>query len=107
MSGFEDRLASWFKDRRWRVMAEKTGTVTIGGVEFAFDKGAFEISPPGVYVTPLGSRGKRGYVLIETSEDGTDIPGTGVAFGEAALRRANAAWDTISGLPAAGVEEGQ
>jgi hypothetical protein len=107
VSGFDDRLASWFRDRRWRVMTELNGGVTMAGTTVTYARGAFEIAPPGVYVTPLGSRGRRGYVIIETDGDGNDIPGTGTAFGEAALRRASAAWGTITGLPAAdGAEEG-
>ena len=93
------RLAPWFEHRRWRVLAELDGEVTLAGVKIAFAAGTFEIGQPGVYVTPLGARGRRGFVIIETGEDGQDIAGTEAAFGEAALRRANASWDTISGLP--------
>jgi hypothetical protein len=98
-ASIEARLAPWFEKRRWRVMAEKTGTVTIAGVKYAYDRGAFEISPPGVFVTPLGHRGRKGILIIETGEDGADIPGSEVAFGETALRRAQRAHGTISGLP--------
>lgn len=99
MSSFEDRLAHWFKDRRWRVRTELDGTVTLGGVKITYDKGVFEIDPPGCYVTPLGSRGRHGYVIIETGADGRDIPGSGTAFGGAALFRAQRAYGTITGLP--------
>lgn len=103
VSSFEDRLAPWFKDRRWRVRTELDGSVTLGGVKITYAKGAFEIAQPGVYVTPLGSSGRKGYVIVETDGDGHDIPGTGTALGEAALRRAQEAFGTITGLPA---EEG-
>jgi hypothetical protein len=99
MSGFDDRLAPWFKDRSWRVMSELNGGVSMQGAHVTYDKGAFEIAPPGVYVTPLGSRGRRGYVIIEIGADSQDIPGSARVFGGAALRRANAAYGTISGLP--------
>lgn len=93
------RLAPWFENRRWRVETELNGTVTIGGVKFTYDKGAFEVEPPGVFVTPLGHRGRHGYVIIEVDADGRDIPGTGTAFGDATLRRASKAYGTVTGLP--------
>lgn len=98
-SSWDKRLAAWFEGRRWRVMTELDGTVTVGGVRFTYCKGAFEIEPPGVFVTPFGSRGRHGFVIIETGEDGRDIPGTGTSFGGAVLHRANEAYHTISGLP--------
>jgi hypothetical protein len=100
-TALDKRLESWFKDRRWRVMDEVTGAVNIAGVEYAYDHGSFEISPPGAYVTPLGHRGRKGILIIET-EDGRDIAGTEAAFGETTLRRASAAFGTISGLPEEG-----
>jgi hypothetical protein len=99
VSGFDDRLATWFSGRHWRVMHEVSGTVTLGQVRIAYANGEFEIAPPGVFVTPLGNRGRRGYLVIETGEDGADVPGSAVAFGEAALRRAQQAHGTVSGLP--------
>jgi hypothetical protein len=97
-SAMDKRLAPWFEGRRWRVMDELSGTVTVGQVRIAYASGEFEIAPPGVFVTPLGHRGRRGIAIIETGEDGRDIPGTSVAFGEATLRRASSAYGTVSGL---------
>jgi hypothetical protein len=99
VSGFDDRLAAWFKDRRWRVMTELSGGVTMQGAKVTYARGAFEIAQPGVFVTPLGNRGRHGYVIIETGEDGADVPGSARVFGEAALRRAQQAHGTITGLP--------
>ena len=81
------------------MLTERTGRITIGGVRIAYSKGVFDISPPGVFITPFGTRGRHGFVVIEVDDDGKDIPGSGSAFGEAVLRRANAAYDTITGLP--------
>ncbi len=105
-TSWDTRLASWFGQRHWRVLTERTGVITIGGVRIAYSKGVFDISPPGVFTTPFGTRGRHGFVVIEVDDDGKDIPGSGSAFGEAVLRRANAAYNTISGLPAEdGMEE--
>jgi hypothetical protein len=102
VANWGERFAAWFEGRSWRVMAEKTGTVTAGSVRVTYDKGAFEISPPGVYSTPLGNRGRRGYLVIETGPDGRDVPGTAAAFGEATLRRAWKEYGLVSGLPEEG-----
>lgn len=98
-NSWETRLAGWFEKRHWRVQTEFDGTVTIGGVKFTYVKGVFDIDPPGVFVTPFGSRGRHGVAVIEVAPDGRDIPGSGTAFGETVLRRASAAYGTITGLP--------
>ena len=95
---FSERFATWFEGRRWRVMDELSGTVAVGGIQVAYDRGAFEIAQPGVYVTPLGNRGRRGYLVIETGADGCEAL-LAVAFGEATLRRAQRDYGLISGLP--------
>jgi len=99
-TAFDKRLAPWFEQRRWRVMTEKTGEVTLVGVKIGFRGGEFQIDQPGVFITPMGHRGRRGFLVIETDESGKDIPGSEQAFGEATLRRAAAVWGTIAGLPA-------
>lgn len=103
MSSFEEKLDSWFGHRHWRVLTELTGAVTAGGVQITYDQGAFEVALPGAYVTPFGSRGRRGYVIAETGEDGRDAAdsraGSRAAFGEAVLRRAQRVYGTVSGLP--------
>lgn len=98
-AAFDKRLAPWFGTRRWRVMREVTGNVIMGGVKIAYAAGEFQIDQPGVFVTPMGHRGRRGFLLIETDEAGHDIAGSWQAFGEATLRRAAAAYGTVDGLP--------
>ena len=101
MSGsWETRMAGWFEKRHWRVLTERIGEVTLGSVRIVYDKGIFDIDPPGVFISPpLGTRGRHGVVVIEVDGDGHDIPGTGMAFGETVLRRASEAYGTITGLP--------
>ena len=100
---FSERFASWFEGRLWRVMTELSGTAEPqGGIQITYDRGAFEISLPGVFVTPLGNRGRRGYLVIEHSSLGIDKPGTEAAFGEATLRRAQRDYGLVSGLPEEG-----
>lgn len=100
-TGFDKRLAPWFENRRWRVMTETSGNVTLGGVNIGYAVGEFHIDQPGVFVTPMGHRGRHGFLVIETDDAGRDIPGSEQAFGEATLRRASAAFGTVSGLPEA------
>jgi hypothetical protein len=99
VSGFADRFVAWFEGRCWRVMHEVTGTVIMGGVQIAYANGEFEIAPPGAYVTPLGNRGRRGYLVIETDADGCDLPVHAEAFGGATLRRASLTYGLVAGLP--------
>jgi hypothetical protein len=99
VSRFDERLAAWFEGRRWRVMDEVSGTVIVGGVQIDYANGEFEIASPGVYVTPLGNRGRRGYLVIETDADGHDLPAHAEAFGEATLRRALLTYGLVAGLP--------
>lgn len=103
MVSFSERFASWFEGRSWRVMTELSGTAEPqGGIQITYDKGAFEIDPPGVYVTPLGNRGRRGYIVTEHDATGHDLPAHAEAFGEATLRRASLIYGLISGLPEEG-----
>lgn len=93
------RLASWFEHNRWRVQTGLTGTVTASGVKITYDCGAFEIEPPGVYISPFAPRGARRGILVERIDgEDCDLP-VEAAFGESVLRRAQAAFGTISGLP--------
>jgi len=96
---FSERFAAWFEGRRWRVMSELSGIVAAGSIRVAYDRGAFEIAQPGVYVTPLGNRGRRGYLVVETGPDGRDLPVHAEAFGEATLRRAQRDYGLVTGLP--------
>jgi len=101
MSSFSERFAAWFEGRRWRVMTELSGTVAAGSIRVVYDRGAFEIAPPGVYVTPLGNRGRHGYLVVETGLDGSDLMKIGAVqvFGEATLRRAQRDYGLVTGLP--------
>ena len=81
------------------MQTEFDGTVTVGEVKFTYRKGVFDIDPPGVFVTPFGTRGRHGIAVIEQDAGGQDIPGSAAAFGESVLRRASELFGTISGLP--------
>jgi hypothetical protein len=101
-SAWDKRLAGWFAGRYWRVLSERTGAVTFGGVRIAYDRGVFDIDPPGVFISPFGGRSRHGVAVIEIDADGHDLPGTGTAFGETVLRRASETYGTITGLPEKG-----
>jgi hypothetical protein len=98
-SAWDKRLAGWFEKRQWRVMAERTGTVTLGEVRISYDRGVFDIDPPGVFISSFGTRARHGVAVIEVDSDGRDIPGTGTGFAESVLRRASESYGTITGLP--------
>lgn len=91
------RLAPWFEHNSWQVI-DLTGTVTDGGVKITYDSGVFEIEPPGVYVSPFGTRGRRGILIERIDGEDCDLP-VEAAFGESVLRRAQAAFGPIGGLP--------
>jgi hypothetical protein len=98
-NSWDVRLAGWFAKRYWRVLSERTGAVTLGGVRIAYDQGVFDIDPPGVFISPFGVRARHGVAVIEIDADGHDLPGTGTAFAESVLRRASETYGTITGLP--------
>jgi hypothetical protein len=106
MSGsWEKRLEPWFGTRCWRVQIEFDGTVTVGDTKFTYVKGVFDIEPPGVFVSPFGTRARHGIAVIETDIGGQDIPGSAKAFGESVLRQASELFGTIHGLPEKAAEE--
>jgi hypothetical protein len=99
MAGFDKKIEGWFSGRRWRVLTEVDGAKLVSGVTVIYRQGAFEIPIPGVFVTPIGHRGRHGFLVIETDGNGNDIAGSEQAFGEAVLRRASENYGLISGLP--------
>jgi len=99
MSG---RLEDWFGSRRWRVLTEADyGTVDLaeqdGGesIVITFSHGAFEVAPPGSFVSPLGSRGRSGVLLQEVGPDGKDIEGSLHPWGHAAVLKAKEQFHAI------------
>ena len=82
--------------RKWRVAEELTGDIAAAAgpgepeVLVRFDRGWFSMQAPGAYRSPLSTNlGRRGVVLVETDDSGSvDCPGTRIAIGVHALRRA-------------------
>lgn len=83
--------------RKWRVAEEVTGEATEGGHTVKFTRGRFELPVGAAYRSPLSTNlGRRGLVLVETSADGsTDIPGSRIAVGEAAVSRARTQFSAV------------
>jgi hypothetical protein len=83
------RFDKWFKDRKWRVATERTGESRDGDVVVTYDHGEFLVAEPGEFQTPLGNRGRHGFLIQEVDPaTGTDIEGSLAAFGLATLRNA-------------------
>lgn len=95
----QQKFDQWFKDRKWRVAAEISGTREQDGNTFRYHKGYFQIDRPGVFQTPLGHKGRAGYMLHEVDADGSDIPDSLAAFGRIALESAIKAYGSVTGLP--------
>jgi hypothetical protein len=83
--------------RRWRVAEEVSGEAAEAGYTVKFTRGRFEIPVGAAYRSPLSTNlGRRGLVLIETSADGsTDVPGSRIAVGEAAVSRARSQFSAV------------
>lgn len=92
--------------RKWRVAEEVTGTVTadgdtgagtLAGIPVKFDHGRFELPEGAAYRSLLSTNlGRRGVLLAETSADGSaDVPGSRVAVGEPAVRRAREEYSAV------------
>lgn len=85
-----------FGSRKWRVAEEVTGEARVSPgrgqpkVRVTFDRGTFEIDPPGAYRSPLSTNlGRRGVVLQETDPAGeADIEGSRITIGPGSLQRA-------------------
>jgi hypothetical protein len=89
-----------FSGRKWRVAEELTGTVAVPGqqgVSVIFQRGRFEVNAPGAFQSPLSTNlGRRGVVLKETDAEGkTDLPGSRITVGAAALKKAAAEYGAI------------
>jgi hypothetical protein len=96
----EERFRAWFEGRWWTVRTDATGEREVDGVKITYDKGHFVIDPPGVFQTPLGHRGRKGYVLAETDPVGNVLPGKpAAAFGHQTLTRANDKYACVADLP--------
>jgi hypothetical protein len=92
-----------FKDRHWRVAEELSGGALVSPgrkqpqVRVTFDRGTFEIDPPGAYRSPLSTNlGRRGVVLQETDAAGeADIEGSRITVGPGSLQRAREQYAAI------------
>jgi hypothetical protein len=98
-------LASWFRDRRWRVMTEVSGTATLPESEctITYDHGEFWIGNPYLFRTPLGHNGRHGFLLRELDpQTGADTSQISMAsFGHDVLVKAQERFGAITGeLPA-------
>jgi len=94
----QQKFNDLFRGRRWRVQTEKSGPSVIGGIRVRYDCGEFWIDPPGVFQTPLGHKGRHGFVLIEVDADGRDVvPLRRIALGYAAIRGAAEHFGAIAG----------
>jgi hypothetical protein len=94
------QFASWFEKRHWRVAGETNGLRTRDGITILYDHGEFWVQHPGVFQTPLGHRGKRGFLVMETDVNGSDLnPPSVAAFGHLTLKRARDEFGAVSGLP--------
>lgn len=79
----EQKMKQWFGARHWRVATEvssETDDVVIAAGEF-WTKGGK------VFQTPLGHKGRHGYIMQEV-RDGVDVPGSRVTFGWVTLAKA-------------------
>jgi hypothetical protein len=96
----EARFDEWFKDRRWRVCAEMNGEREANGSTVHYRGGFFRIDPPAVFQTPLGHKGRSGYLVQEVDKEGRDIPDSRHPFGRRTLEHAVSAYQSVTGLPA-------
>jgi hypothetical protein len=89
--------------RKWRVAEELSGDELAPAgpgepeVLVRFDRGWFSMEAPGAYRSPLSTNlGRRGVVLIRTDSSGSvDSPGSRIAIGVHALRRARQEFNAI------------
>jgi hypothetical protein len=95
-----EKFDSWFATRRWRVCAEVSGLRERDGHKVLYHRGFFKIEPPGVFQTPLGHKGRTGYLVQEVDGEGHDKEGTSpVAFGRRTLEHAINSYAAVTGLP--------
>ena len=99
MSSAGEVFAQWFAERHWRVLTEATGLRQQLDAAVAYKDGKFVISG-GEFLTPLGTpAGTEGYLVQEQDPLGNDLP-VMAAFREDVLRKAEALYGTVAGLPA-------
>lgn len=96
----EARFDSWFRDRRWRVCTEITGDRVSDTGIVRYSGGFFRMDPPGIFQTPLGHKGRAGYLIQEVDPDGGDRDVPPVPFGRRTLEHAIEKYGAVSGLPA-------
>lgn len=96
----QDKFDQWFRFRRWRVAAEITEIREIDGDRVVYDHGEFWVDKPGVFQTPLGHKGRHGFVVCEVDAvTGLDLqPLVQAAFGYASLQRAQEEYGAVRDL---------
>ncbi len=96
----QENFDAWFKSRHWRVCSEVTGTKTMDGYRVYYFQGFFQVRPPAGFVTPLGRKGRSGYLIAEVDDQGKDLSGDLVyPFGRIVLEKAIGQYQSVSGLP--------
>ena len=97
-------FAEWFGPPRcWRVLTEASGEqdVTEDGqtAHVVYDHGRFEVQG-GSFTTVFGTpAGSVGYLIQEVDPGTGQDTGEPVAFVESVLRKAEATYGTVTGLP--------
>ncbi len=96
----EEKFAGWFRGRYWRVCHEITGNREKDGFVVSYFRGHFQVKAPAVFQTPLGHKGRSGYLIQEINSAGSDLPGTQPhPFGRKALEHAISLYHSVTGLP--------
>jgi hypothetical protein len=102
------QMDTLFKDRRWRVMTEVTEerrtAASDGSGErdrVVLDHGEFWVDAPGIFQTPLGHKGRHGFLLTELDPaTGADLdPPVRMTFGHDLLLKAQEEYGQIRDLP--------
>lgn len=81
----ELKMSQWFGARRWRVATD----VSSENDDVVIVQGEFWTKGGKVFQTPLGHKGRHGYILQEVTQDGVDIPNSRVTFGWVTLNTAS------------------
>lgn len=89
------KLDEWFKGRQWRICTELSGPVE-GGV---CKDGQIILAAPAEFQTPLGNRGRRGYIVQEVDAAGNDLSTRPQIFGIQVLRETQELYGAIVNLP--------
>lgn len=97
-----DHWQDWFGTRKWRVLTEADGIGSVvdkktgDPISVRFREGRFAVDDPGSFVSPFGSRGRKGVLLQEVGADGTDVRGSMFAFGESVVKRAREQFHAVT-----------